>query len=236
MSALELQRQISETVEKNVELLESILEHKFYVSERIKITAVIQAVNTTCYKPQTFRNMNRVIEGQSYFKALKLERYIEDYTHFDKCPEVLKLHVQTIFLSPLNYNSYLAKLLRVALRPFNKIYFEFPLKEFYCLVLRYFFRDDCDKKLANHLNFHTLKQVKARYEMVYNAMMADFISKDMAAIFKIMNKTCPIEIMPTSQDYPETSAESCFSLRTLSSQLCLQDLDLFLFLRPDFDE
>ena len=235
-SVLELHRQVSETVRRNKEHLESILDFKFYFVEKIKATNMMLAINSTFYQPQTYQDINAVTKSQKYIQAGNLEPFVDNYSHFDKSPETLKLHIHATLLSPINYNSYIGRLVRVSFNRFNRKYFNLSSKKFYSKVLKYFFRDEVDSELSEHPNYHLLERAKYHYELIFNGVVADYVSKDMAEIFRAMHKTHRIEILPLGEDYPEHSTDSHFSLRTLSSQLGIKEFDLFLFQKPDLDD
>jgi len=235
-SVIDLRTQIQQTIDKNIENVESIVDFKFYFSERIKAMLMMLVINALYHEPAIYEDVNNHTKNQSYIKIKKLEPYVDEFKHFEKSPETLKLHIQTTILSPLNYNSYLAKLVRVSFRYFNKRFFKMQSKKFYSIMLTYMFRDEHISELEDHPNFKAAELVKTNFKLMYDKVVEDYISEDFQKIFQSIYKSHRIEILPSSEDNSESSSETRFSIRSLSNQLGINYSDLFLFLKPDFDE
>lgn len=236
LAAVNLEKQISYKINKNVEEIKTIVEFKFYFAERMKIMVMLQTINVHFHDRSTFEGIGNLIKQQSYIRSQNLESYVEEFTHFSISPETLTLHVKKTLIPRLNYSSYISKIVRAALKPFNNKNFQLPAKKMYTSILKYILRNEIDDDLLNHKSFYVLTQVKTICNEIYEIVMDDMNSIDTSHMFQGMNKTHRIEILPYHDDYPENSCGTSFSLRTLNSQFGLNNIDLFMFLRPDFDE
>lgn len=129
ISAIDLRQEINAILMKNMEILLSLGEFRFYFTEKIKIMSMMMSINSTFYDSDAYANINDVIRQQSYIKARGLELYVEEYKHFEISPGILNIHVRTTLFCSQDYNSYLARIVRATLKPFNNK-FQSPFKKF----------------------------------------------------------------------------------------------------------
>lgn len=237
MKTLDLKEKINELINVNHALLLNELNNRFDYIDRIKSTMISFTIQLLYTDGKSNDRIKERVDKYNKTKEFTNSSRYKSFNEIEDVSDTSKREIHAAFFEVNDHKSHIAMILEEVLRSFNDKFFKVDFEQFYDKVVNYFVKDEESSYIRHLPNLHILTEVKKLFDQLNGIVLSNYFSEAIKPLYENIQCKKSVEILKSKAQLLENqkSVNDSFSVRTLRHQLGFLDLDLFSYIRFDFD-
>lgn len=235
-SMIDLRKQIESSILENKNKVETILNFKFNIIERIKTALLHVTLMTLHYNSDVATKELELMEELGYIPKNSLQHPSIYDQPITLAIEQIKLFVQQNIMILSAGEDYFMQVLRLSVNFFNDKFFLAPQDVFFQHMINHVLKKEKVPELENHMNYAQVKECVAIFTIFCDNVLTIFYNTCLHEPFFVLFEHKWLKMENLSNEHFLVAEDDKFSARSLSSLLNIDDSSMHNFIVPDFSE